>query len=455
MAQGVRRSVCVLFFACLSIAPLFAQETPQETPDENPFAFGLSLGIGSQSYNDPGGVVTYQSLSLSPDLAFGPFGVGLSITLNYRFNNGQFEVRALDWVPTPFTFANFLTVYLGKINYVRWGLKGEPLFIKAGSFDDAAFGNGFIMMGYSNMLFLPGIRLFGLQFDLDGALFDFPYMGIQTVVGNFAALDVLGGRLFARPLAWMDVPVLKDLQIGGTFVVDTNPALYAATTAAAAPISVFGGDVLLPIVNLPFFSLATYGDVASIEGRSIGGNIGLGGRIMGIFTYGAQARLLGPNFIPTYFGPTYDLFRAQQFDAVQQASGTTTVMGWLATLGTSFLDDRVVFNVGMDGPIGAPYPGAVRGDPEYALNYPHLQGILYLAEGIVPGFSFKFTYDKKGIGSWGDLISAENAAIQGRLDYRTGPAVISFIYLLRYDPNATGPNPWVVTSGIESSIKLF
>jgi hypothetical protein len=449
MAAVLRRLFLILLLAGLSAAPVFSQEQGEAG---NPLAFGLALGIGVNTFNDPGGPVTYQSLTLFPDIGIGQFGIGLDITLNYRFTSGsQIVVRQDDWIPAD--FSDFLSIYLSKIAYIRWGLKGDPLFIKAGSLRDGTLGNGFIMADYDNTLFMPGKRIFGLSFDLDGALFDFPFVGIETVVGNLAFFDVVGGRLYVRPLAALDTPVIKDLELGGTIVADTLPDLYNPTAYAAAPIMVFGGDLRLPIVSMPVFSLATFADLASIQGKSMGGAIGLGGRLISFLSYGAQFRILGPNFIPSYFDATYDLFRSSRFDTVQAGLATAVSYGWLASLGTTFLEDKFIFTVVLDGPFGKPYPDVVSTDPQYVLNYPHLRGILTVAEGVIPGISVDCSYDKEGITSWAELISPLNASIQAKLNYMTGPAVISFIYMIRYAP---GQSPdWIVTSGLQSSIKLF
>jgi hypothetical protein len=448
MARVLPRMSIFVFLLIFSAFPALSQDTPPA----DPFAFGLGLGIGVQTFNEAEGPVAYQSLSFTPDLSFGPFGIGLALTLNYRFNeSSEFTVREADWIPTD--LGSFLSIYLAKIAYVRWGVKGEPLFIKAGSFTDATLGNGFIMANYDNTLFLPETRIFGLGVDVDGALFAFPFVGIETIIGNLAAFDVLGGRLYVRPLAGTGIPILENLEVGGTLVADTSPDLYIETAAEAAPILVFGGDIRQPILTDPVFSLAAFADVASIQGDSLGGALGFGGRIIGIFTYGAQFRVLGPDFIPTYFNATYDLFRSAQYDAVKLGGGTETTIGWFATLGTALMEDKIIFNVGLDGPFSAPYPDAVPADPEYVLNYPHLRGIFTVAEGIIPGISLDFSYDKKGIASCEDLISPENAAIQTRINYRTGPAVISFIFMIRYAP---GESPdWETTSGLQSSIQLF
>ena len=183
--------------------------------------------------------------------------------------------------------------------------------------------------------------------------------------------------------------------------------------------------------------------------------MGLGGRLVNFITYGAQLRVLGADFIPVYFDPTYDVVRQLKYDMVRTGDFSKTAVGWFASLGTSLLEDKIVFNVSLDGPFGKPDPGL--SDPaKDALNYPHLRGIFVIGEGLVPGLSFDFSYDKKGIKEWKSLISAENAAIQARLNYTTGPGIISFVYKIRYMPEKVAPaDPWVVTSGLETSLKLF
>ena len=72
----------------------------------------------------------------------------------------------------------------------------------------------------------------------------------------------------------------------------------------------------------------------------------------------------------------------------------------------------------------------------------------------MPGITFDFSYDKKGIVDFGSLFSAQDAAIQAQFNFKSGPAVISFIYKIAYDPSQS-PEPWNVTSGLQSSISLF
>jgi hypothetical protein len=124
-------------------------------------------------------------------------------------------------------------------------------------------------------------------------------------------------------------------------------------------------------------------------------------------------------------------------------------IGWFASLGTSFLKDKIVFNVGLDAPF------AFGPDTADITQWPHLRGVFIVSQiPALKGFSFDASYDKALITSFASLIDPTAAAIQARLNYQAGPAVLSFVYKLRYDATAT-PDPWVITSGLESSIALF
>jgi hypothetical protein len=450
MAASFRRFAVLLALFSLAVGPAFAQDTSTD----NGFQFKMDLGIGVQSFPEvdntvtpPSATTTYQSLAFAPEISFGKFGIGLALVINYRFGAGgsSFSIREADWVPSTVSFESILGLYLPKIMYIRWGEQGDPLFLKFGSFNDGTLGDGFIVGDYANTLFLPAERHFGLEAGLDGVLFKFPYVGMQAVIGNVAALDVLAARVYVRPLVSTEIPILNNLQVGVTAAVDTQPYLNTISAPATAnPIAVLGADAQLPLVYVKdVVSLVSFLDVALQNGKSFGSMVGVGGKLINIFTYGAQIRLLNDNFIPDYFGPTYDLLRDAQYDFAQ-LTPTALNAGWQGSLGTSFFDDKIVFNVSVDG---------LFVQTTDVLSKPHLRGILSLAEGIVPGITFDFSYDKKGLQTFADLVDATNAAIQAQLNFKSGPAVISFVYKIVYDP-ANSPQ-WNVTSGLQSTISLF
>ncbi|MFW5689338.1 MAG: hypothetical protein ACOC3H_02690 [bacterium] len=458
----------LVLLCSMFVAAAGAQEGAPTGPD-----FGLGVTIGSQSFPNPDydgsddsdQTITYQSLGLQPDIGIGPFGLGLDLTLNYRFTGGsgnEFEVRSEDWVPTEET--SFLELYLPKLRYVRWRTKGEPFYVLLGSVDNAVLGNGYILGGYTNTQYVPQQRLFGMSLDLDGALFGFPYVGIETFAGNLAAFDLIGGRLYVRPLAGTEVPIVRNLQLGATIVADRMPFYFAednenasiptllpaGTDQDEANVVIYGGDVRLPILNNPAVSLATFGDYV-FQNESSGAMVGAGGRLFEVVTYGAQIRFVGEDFIPVYFDTSYDLFRPFKYAVYAGVPGFSTdpYLGWFASAGLSLLGDQLVFAANVDGPFG-------QADAGETFKQPHLLATLAVGEGLLGGFSLEASYDKKGIDDLADLISPEDAVIGARVNYRIENATISLVYDLQHNPfPEPGADQWIVTSKIESAITLF
>ncbi len=467
----------VLMFA-LGLAPVTAQEdqTEEDTPEANePVAsesgdggsigFGLGLAFGVASFEDPktGDQETFQALALQPDLSIGKFGLGLDLRINYRLNGGrnrdEFEIREEDWEVGD--FEEFLEVYLPKFRYVRYGVKGDPIYAQFGGFSNATLGTGFLVNNYSNELFVPDLRIFGGILDFDGEVVGFPYLGIESVVGNVAVLDVMGARVYTRPLADLEVPLLPALQIGATFVTDQDPFYHLKRdpdspfsndfdgTRIDAPddeITMWGIDLIQPILRRDLITMNAFTDLSFQEDRR-GGMVGAGGRIASLVLYGAQIRAVEDNFIPSFFDGTYDLRRGERYftyneDPEFEVDG---YIGWLARLGVALFDDGLVFDNTVSGPF-VYTQGA----------YPELTSRLLIGEGIVPGLSglsFEASYQKFNLRKYEDLWDIEDAIIGARINVRSGPVVISLLFDVTYDPLADG-DPWVITSGLESAIAL-
>jgi hypothetical protein len=323
-----------------------------------------------------------------------------------------------------------------------------------GSINDLSLGNGFIMSDYSNMHFMPQQRIFGLDLGVDGSLFNFPYVGIEALTGNLARFDVVGTRVFARPLVGTSIPILKNMQVGATIVADTKPDLYAPTTAAAKPIYAYGADVVVPILGGKAFPLAAFTDLAFDPNNSMGYMLGFGGRIIGIFTYGAQIRILENGFIPSYFDANYDIFRATKFDFMQQPTSGGFYEGWYASLGTSLFTDKLVFNTTIDGPFSVQ---GIAADPAFAkqTDYPHLRGVLKLNEIDKFPFFFSASYDKYLIGAvsgfFKDFVDPTDAVVGLDINYKTGASVLTLAYDAKWSP---AKGEFEVTSSLQASMKF-
>ncbi len=477
------RFAIAALMALLLIGTNFAQDAPsaQDTPSAqaatqapapeapaNAFAFKGGINLGSDVFftgkPDPASAdptaptaETWTRLGFQPDLSFGKIGIGFDLTLHFMLYKTQDQALTVypgDWV-TDYqgNGKTFFDVYLPKILYVRYGLKGEdPLFAKLGSINDLSLGNGFIMSDYSNMHFLPQQRIFGLDLGIDGSMFNFPYVGFEALTGNLAHFDVVGGRVFARPLVGTSIPIIKNMQVGATVVADTNAYLYI--NKSADPLSAFGADVVVPILGGKTFPLAVFTDLAVDPNQSVGWMLGFGGRLLGLLTYGGQLRVLQNGFVPSYFDANYDIFRAAKYDYMKLALSPGSYEGWYATLGTSLFSDIFVFNATLDGPFKA---SAAVADPATAnqVDYPHLRGVIKLNEIAKFPFYFDASYDKYLIGAssgfFKDLVDPTDAVIGFNVNYKTGASVLTLAYDAKWDPAAKTFN---VTSSLQASMKF-
>ncbi len=445
----IRRFIVVLVAISILVPISFAE-------DKGGFDFQAGINLGTDVLIDSSGnPMTWNSLGFQPDLSFGPFGIGFDLTVHFHLMpdaSTALEVFPGDWIPEyDGSGRNFFDLYLPKIMYVRYGLRGDPLFVKLGSIEDLTLGNGFIMGEYANTRFLPGKRLFGLDVGLDGQLIDFPLVGIEMLTGNLARFDVLGGRFFVRPLVTTGLPILENLQIGATLAVDRDPGLYTGTQLD--PVTVYGADLFLPILTGKAFPLAAFSEIAFEPNGRSGYMIGAGGRLVSVITYGAQIRLLGAGFSPVYFDANYDLFRAGKAALMATEPTGDSFAGWLAKAGFSLFEDKLYFEVSVDGPF-APVPAM---DSDNFAEYPHLRGVVGMAEDLIGGFFVSGSYDKYFIGKTGnfftDLVDAKDAVITAAFNYKTGAAVFTLLYSLSYNPDA--PNgSFDVTSSLQSSIKF-
>jgi hypothetical protein len=433
----------------------FAQEESADAAQPK-FDFSASISLGTDVLPSGGESEAWTRLGFQPDISFGKFGLGLDLSLRFKLyptNDQAIEVYGGDWIPNfEGNGKTFFDVYLPKFLYIRYGVKGEDsLFAKLGSIDDLSLGDGFIMSEYSNMRFMPETRIFGLDLGLDGQLFNFPYVGFELLTGNLASFDVMGGRVYGRPLVDTAIPILKGLQVGATAVVDRDPYRYSAESGAS-PLAVYGGDLYLPILTDKVFPLAAFSDLAfESANKSMGAMVGAGGRLISIITYGAQLRLLEDGFIPSYFDANYDIYRADKYDYMQEATDGTFYAGWYGSLGLSLLEDKIVFRTSLDGPFRL----APVGYSTSQTDYPHAKAILRFGKGLIGGFFADASYEKYFIGRqssfFPDLVDPTDAVIGMALNYQTGASVITLNYDAKWD---AGTASFVVTSSLEASMQL-
>jgi hypothetical protein len=415
------------------------------------FSFSMTGSLGTETISG----TNFEALGLLPDFGYGPLGIGIDLTFHFRFYEqpgGDFGIypRAEDWWDSSLSFSQNLDKYVSRIAYVRWGHKGDPLYIQAGLLPATVLGTGFLVGGYSNGALRPVLKYVGVEVDASGELIGLPYGGFESFVGNITAFDVLGARAYVKPFAITnpDDAFLKQIQFGLTVAADTNPYAQAVGTVHGSGSVVTGGlDTMVPLYSSDLFSAVATGD-AAVQSSHLGGAIGVGGKAVGFLKWGLQNRFLGDNFLPDYFDRGYEINRVSKYTIYSSSSVLVPgTVGWLATLGTSFLGDTVSIGVELSGPWTSQ-------SQLYAQT--KLQSWATLKAGVLP-VSFDAFYVKNGLTSWDALASAENALVGAKVGYTVNAVTINVVYDLRYtNAGESGSNghTWVSSSRVETAVKF-
>jgi hypothetical protein len=457
----VKKALVLLALLVVAL-PAFAQENAG-------VGFNFSAGLGTDLLPDPSDPTKLESwskLALQPEFSIGKFGIGLDLMLRFRLgtSSSAFELYEPDWVPQ--SGQTIFDVYLPKILYIRYGTQWEdPFYVKMGSISDFTLGNGLIVDNYSNMRFLPRQRIFGMQLGVDGSLFGVPYVGVEALTGNVTKFDVIGGRVYVKPLAFMEKSLLGRLQLGAIGVYDRAPYLYVddatygtsyESSQPSEPIYVVGADITLPVIQSDIFSLTTFAEGAREMNNSMGAIAGVRGRVVRFILYGAQFRYFQDDFIPSYFDANYDLYRADRFLYIKNhtPAGTNFTPSWLASLGLDLFKSSLVFKVALD----APFAWIPDITSDNSADFPHVLGTFGLVRGgLIPNVGIAARYEKFFLGKktggnvWQDLTDLEDASIGVTVSYKAGTAVVSMDYAYTWNPTK---NDFDVVSSLSVGFEL-
>lgn len=278
-----------------------AVQEPEKPASALAKALSLNAWIGTLTIGND----LYAHWVFTPELTIGRFGMGLYLPaifspdvglfgFNEWYNHDEWDFQSLQ---------DGIHDALLKFYYIRWGQKGDPLFLKIGGIDDFTLGHGFVVNGYSNMVYFPIERSMGVQLDLDTDRF-----GFETMVADLSRFQLIGGRIYTRPLGRI-VPFAA-----GVTVVRDRPVPATSPNNLQEPnIFLFGVDAEFAFIDTSALGMKAYADAAtvaylypelpaSLSGKTVGGmlgflpgvgtGIGIMGNISETFTFRAEYRFL-------------------------------------------------------------------------------------------------------------------------------------------------------------------
>jgi hypothetical protein len=259
---------------------------------------GFGFSLGAENIDGTNHIV----FILTPRIQIGRFGIGFYLPAYMNLQNGLSEFyKPVNWYNSDdYKFSNFESVLL-MFQYIQWGQKNDPVYIKLGSIDDFMLGNGFLVNNFGNMLEFPRNRRIGAQFDVR-----FCAWGFETMMADIYETEIFGGRLFFTPF----LGFFNDFEFGFSYVTDVKPEPSGDDSAR---VYAFGFDISQPLPSLGILTWKAFADVAfqgydsDIDGADdsrYGLSAGVKGRIL-FFDYLLAYRRLQGGFIAEYFDSFY------------------------------------------------------------------------------------------------------------------------------------------------------
>lgn len=411
-----------MVFSMLSSVAIFAQEPEGGGGDAGDNGFHFQGPYDGSTYSQffmPAGVTyidgkSYISLRLQPEIVLGKFGMGLDVPLLFNTNDGKLRTDE---------YKDGVGV-LRVIRYLRYGIKHQdPFYARVGDLTGTYLGQGLIMYNYTNAVSFEK-RKIGANVDVN---FDKKY-GLEAVYSDFDGFNIFGMRPYWRPLRESGTPLLKNLEVGVTYITDQDKR----TTVRG--MSEWGVDVSVPVVNNSFLQIVPYiefakmlknddlndsAKAATLDYKS-GQALALGTNfrfnlVADVFQLGVklERRLYSDNFVPQYYDAVYEINKDQKAYAVLTAKSVQgnygeiygNLIGKVQLLGSIEIPDKLKKSDGAYIHLGASAPSLI---PKITLSATYDKGYL-------DDLKDAFKLDQRSVA---DVIVAYQA-------YTAGPFVVN------------------------------
>jgi len=318
--------------------------------------FGVSVIDGQQ----------YVGTRLRPDISIGKFGIGLDLPILFNLETGDFRNEE---------FARGVGV-LRLIRYARHGRKKrDPFFLKVGDLTGSHLGYGLLLNNYTNETSFER-RKIGISTDLLIA----KVVGIEAIYSdvNPQSFNLLALRPYVRPFGRSKMPIVRTLELGGSYISDRDDRLQRQVVSEEAEqgqqnvdnvfvddgFAAWGADLGITFLNVPFVRITgaiqyakllksdsdtlnryfegqvTSGAVTQgplLDGYQAGDGLSIGlsahlNFLADIFEMDARIERLwySEHFIPQFFSAVYELNKDRRIRALGQASGTQGIYGVLS-----------------------------------------------------------------------------------------------------------------------------
>lgn len=425
MKKSLQFSMLALLLGMLFLQPALAQEESvfDEIDPSNPQSL-IAAGFGLQNV----GGQTMIGLRLQPEFAIGKFGAGLDVPLMYNIDEGSLRLDEY--------YGGVGALRL--IRYLSWGVKKrDPFFIRVGDLTGSYIGYGMLLNNYTNSISYEK-RTLGVSMDM---LIKKKF-GLEVLYSNLnlSSFNLLAVRPYYRPLGDTDIPILRTLEIGATYITDhdnTKTKLNDSVDVLSNQfvkdgVNAFGADMGVHLINNRMFRLTgfmQYGallkntsqlledsvqayiqsgavnssDSSLIAGYDMGSGFSVGleakAQFMGLFQLSARLERLWYTdyFAPQFFDAYYEMSKDNKIFGLTSARDTRGIYGSL----TASLIDKVSLTGALLYPknIGSETPGLVKLNLDASQLIPKFTIIGSYYKGGLKAFSINevFRFDERSL----------------------------------------------------------
>jgi len=283
---------------------LAAQNMPFSVRSETKYSISGMVGYEKSDS------VKYYQLRLLQE--FNIWKIAMGLDLDFLFDN-DLHLRKKDW--------DNVNDILGKIYYITYQKRGDPIYVHLGGLPNHTIGNGLVMLNYSNMLLYPDMRNSGLML---GGNLDLPLKPqFEIFTSNVQKNQVLAFSASCMPVPEKSVKVLDQLRAGFTIAMDTNQygnLKYLVADSLTTIVEDLGPDTAtefsidytLPLLRTEKVVLGQYAEIAHIA------DSGTGLILPGIYSdfkflkINLEYRIYGKKYVPAFFDHYYEEDRGVQ-----------------------------------------------------------------------------------------------------------------------------------------------
>jgi len=304
-----------IFVFFLILASFFTISAVDFHPDEAYSRFKRGISLGGALFP------TYQGNSLlleldvyaSAEFSMLGFGVGLPV---------RFILKNDDDIPTsggafPKEDWDDARDWVAILNYFHYGHSGDMFYFYFGEQRNRYVGNGSIVGAY-----FGDLRLYHPQRGVNLEV-NTDYAGLDFFMDDVTPPNVIGGRVYVKPISFMKESYANNLEVGASYFADVfapdqitgkNFNGYGREITDSN-FQIFGFDLSFRLLAMKYYQLTLYTDMNKIVDAGFGMHFGAKHKLMLPGSTDMQilsrweVRAMEPDYIPSYFNTFYDIER--------------------------------------------------------------------------------------------------------------------------------------------------